>query len=92
MTAYDIIYFLTCLFLQKARAFMKMIRDNLNELVNSTREEMEEAVALAWQDLESERDDLRKLQHKTLQEFQVCKGQVKNQTTLLHTSVEKMTP
>lgn len=60
--------------LQKARAFMAMIRDNLNDLVNFTKEKIEEVVALAWWDLEKKRDDLRELHHKALQELPACKS------------------
>lgn len=35
---------------------MKWVKDGLNQKLNTIREDTEESVALAWRDLESERD------------------------------------
>lgn len=51
---------------------MSMICHNLNDLVNLANKESEEATTLASRELENERDALRELHHKALNELKVC--------------------
>lgn len=55
--------FLTSLVLHKARSFLSVVRQNLNDLVNLAREETEDILTLSMVELEKERDALRELNH-----------------------------
>lgn len=77
---------LTCVILQEARTCLK----NVNNIVSLIQENTEKAVALVWRELEDERNGLRELRHKTMQELQICRGQVESQTVMLKTANEKI--
>lgn len=68
---------------EKARSFLKEMKKSLNCMLNLIRERTEESVTVAWRKLEEDRNHLREVQQKILQDLQISQSQVASQAAML---------